>query len=596
METAAKFAVFFVFAGVIGGIYAAATLTARVATGTWEKNVFDLAGLYSAGTAEMGVLFWTILILCVLIGIGLAVVSYLVGVKTSGGRGSSDKQALPHRATYKDVKDTLSYDAALKSAREPLKNIMIDPSKPKEERKRLEKVVDEIPPQMLVTELGIAQGKKLYGQSEESKLIYAIPRSGKTAYLAAGWVIDAPGAVITTSTKADILDITAAPREQKGGLAWAFDLMGISGWHRKAMWNPVVGSEDIEVALRRGKAWGSAQPMKGVKGGDWFNSRAGNILGRMLFTAAISDKSMEDVKQWGNNLMDPEPVELLRQHQTVPGARDALSYLQGMQSGDNGEGNFAVQSALSELLEPLALPRVMEQLTCRAEDAFDIAAFLSSHDTLILLADPSENNGAGPITSMFASEVLDEAKRQAISRPGGRFWPPFRAVLDEAANLAAFPKMGSLVTDSGGRGIELSVFVQEASQLKDRWGDAQAKEIANAANVKYYFPGMGVTDETRELSDLMDTYDRKTRSTTSQANGGRSVQVGTQKEQVMTPKQINEIAKGTAILRYANLTPLQVKLTGYWQREDGKEIQRMRSETARNCGRPADLEAIDWSL
>lgn len=93
-----------------------------------------------------------------------------------------------------------------------------------------------------------------------------------------------------------------------------------------------------------------------------------------------------------------------------------------------------------------------------------------------------------------------------------------RFVLDEAPNLAAFPKMPSIVADSGGRGIEVFWFAQAESQLVDRWGENGAKTILASTNVRYYLPGLDL-ETVKPLSEQMGTFDRKRTSMTRQADG-----------------------------------------------------------------------------
>lgn len=527
----------------------------------------------------------------------IAAVVWLFRWVFTGNRNTSkkgDQQARSHRATYQDVRSTMGRDAAVAKAREPLKSIMISPKATKEEKKRQEATIDQIPDELLVTELGLANGKMLYGQSEDVSSTYAPARTGKSVRLVAPKVIDAPAACMTTSTRLDILDITAAARQKRGAVK-VFDLTEESGWPDLVRWNPVAGAEDIDVARRRGKAWAGAQPMKNVKGGDWFNSRAGNILGRLLFTAAVSNKTMYDVLRWANDLSDTEPLELLNAHQRHPGAAQAQSYLRALSKAGADEGNFAVQSALTELLEPLSSPTVMDQMTCSAREAFDMEAFVQSRDTLYLIADVSSTGGTGPLVSMFASEVLETAQRVAKTSPAGRFWPPFSAVLDEAANLAAFPTMDQLVSQAGGSGIKLDLIFQDPAQAIDRWGESAARGIAKSSKIKYFFGGLGINNETEELSKLIGTFEKQVSSRTRQSRGGSSVNSSTRQEAIMTAEQIHKLETGHAMLQYGNQTPIEVQLTPYWKRSDGRELQAQRLETAARCGRPVDVEAIDWS-
>src|SRR5207253_2809792 len=104
----------------------------------------------------------------------------------------------------------------------------------------------------IVVALCRLDGKMLYVQHEDSMWVYAPQRSGKTLYLAVSIVLDAPGPVLATSTKNDLLMYTAIAR-QRLGTAVVFDLQDISGWPHTISWSPVAGCEDPDEALARGK-------------------------------------------------------------------------------------------------------------------------------------------------------------------------------------------------------------------------------------------------------------------------------------------------------------------------------------------------------
>lgn len=561
--------------GLAGGARPTMSQTVGAVIDSWKNPA---AGFDPAAKVTGWAYFWFVFVLAMIVA-GVALVRWVF----SGSKTKTDQGAV-HQAKYVDVKGALSREAALSRARGGLENTMLDTDMDKVTTKKVRDFIKGLPDDYLISFLGTRERKSLYGQSEDSTLVVAPPRTGKTMFMAVAKVIDAPGACLATSTRADLLQLTAGPRSMKGRVH-AFDLDGISGWPDVVKWNPVLGCEDIEVAKRRGDAWAGAQPIgDDTKNGGFFNSKAGHVLSRLLFTAAIGGKTMREVVEWSNNLASEKPLKILEQNRTLPGAEAALSYLESLKTSRAGESVDSVQLTLSNLLEPLALPRVMDQLTCAPHEAFDIRAFLDSTDTVILMADEETGAGTSPIVSMFAGEVMAEARKLSQTKPGARFWPPFRMVLDEAPSLAAFPEMAKYMADSGGRGIELSVFAQTFSQLRSRWGKEDAETIQGAATIKYYFPGLGIIPEVKDLSELIGHYDKRSTSHTRQSRGGVSVSESSREQLIMTPKQINEIPDGTAIMRYRNRAPIHINLKPWWQRKDAAEIRRRKGETQRACG------------
>ncbi len=75
------------------------------------------------------------------------------------------------------------------------------------------------------------------------------PRVGKTQWLA-GRVIDAPGAVLVTSTRTDLLDQTAPLRAQRGPV-YVFNPVGLGGRPSTITFDPLTGCRDPITAAER---------------------------------------------------------------------------------------------------------------------------------------------------------------------------------------------------------------------------------------------------------------------------------------------------------------------------------------------------------
>ncbi|WP_248761268.1 type IV secretory system conjugative DNA transfer family protein [Pseudarthrobacter sp. SSS035] len=252
----------------------------------WTDSTALLAKIKAGQFAWPGAATWILIVLAVLALIGAGMLSALLGTKKHRDDG------LPR---YKDLEKRMGKKAALTKAKQSL-----------------ELPTDATEDEMIVA-LCKLDGQTLYVQHEDSMWVFAPQRSGKTLFLAVGIVLDAPGAVIATSTKNDLPMLTAVARQRKGEVS-VFDLQDISGWDNKVRWNVIDGCEDPDEALARGKAWAGAQPMGDVKNGDFFNSKAAAVLGRFLHAAALGGKSVDDIVKWTNNFSNTEPLDILRRH------------------------------------------------------------------------------------------------------------------------------------------------------------------------------------------------------------------------------------------------------------------------------------------
>ena len=126
--------------------------------------------------------------------------------------------------------------------------------------------------------------KPLFAGPQQALLVLGPPRSGKTTSVVVPNLLTAPGAVVTTSTKTDVLMWSARVRSLRGR-TWLFDPSGTVDrqWLTSLRWSPVVGCERWEVAVSRAHALASAaQPGRGLGGPDHWTERAEALLGPLL--------------------------------------------------------------------------------------------------------------------------------------------------------------------------------------------------------------------------------------------------------------------------------------------------------------------------
>ena len=67
--------------------------------------------------------------------------------------------------------------------------------------------------------LGRSCGREIWGSVEDSILVIGPPRSGKGLHLVINAILDAPGAVVTTSTRPDNIVATITARKERGPVA-----------------------------------------------------------------------------------------------------------------------------------------------------------------------------------------------------------------------------------------------------------------------------------------------------------------------------------------------------------------------------------------
>ncbi|WP_402378030.1 TraM recognition domain-containing protein [Isoptericola rhizosphaerae] len=466
----------------------------------------------------------------------------------------------------------------------------------------------------LLVPVGSLRGKHLYAQHEDSVLGHAPPRSGKSMFLVVPWILDAPGPVVATGTKNDVVFLTAAAREEKGTVH-VLDFDDITGWPETLQWNPVMGCADPDEAIHRGRAWASAEPIAGTGGNsEWFKARAGEVLAYLMHAAALKPGgNMGDVVRWAADFNDNEPVRILRDQGTstiqadpredtpaasaaeplpIPapvdfGTQTWADLLTARTQSAAGDTTGSLQMTLSGVLAPLTSPKVLRSV-CPSGRGFDVEEFLDGSNTLYLLSSDGAGNVA-PLITALADTVVRAAKTRSQKSPGGRLWPPLRLVLEEAANVAPLPNLPGLMSDSGGRGITTMVIVQSHAQMIERWGRSGADAIRAAATVHLYLPGIKESDVLKELSDRTDRYRARRYSHSSGGQYGGSTSTSSEWENVMTPEAIRKMDVGTGLLVYRALKAAHVNLpTPWWKREDRKTIAAGLKTIEERTGRRMD--------
>lgn len=443
----------------------------------------------------------------------------------------------------------------------------------------------------LLSPIGHYNGQAVRPRTEDTGCVIAPPRQGKTAYLAVGQVIDAPAAVVATSTKVDLLRLTAQLRAERGRV-WVFDPESVSGWPELARWDIVAGCQDVRTAMERSRAMVAARPLEGSKNAGFFTEAADTVLRCLLHAAALQGLSIRQVLRWARDFDDETPYDILRHHpDAAPGwVRDLTKFCRG----EARETVSSTDMSLSLVLAPLADPRVVD-LVCpppvAEEDGtgaavFDPAAFVGSTDTLYLLSEGGRT-GVAPLITALVAAVVRAARATSQRTATGRLDPPMTFVLDEVANIAPIPDLPQLMADGGGRGMSVWPVAQDMAQLETRFGAEGAKTIWGAAAVKILMGGSS-NDSFLESTSRLVGERRVDRSSRHYKEAGNvpAFNISTEKERVMTVAELRQIPEGRALLLYRDLPAAVIDLTPWWQRDDAKALRASQAWVLEREGIP----------
>ena len=314
---------------------------------------------------------------------------------------------------------------------------------------------------------------------EASMLVVGPPRSGKTTSIVIPCVLDAPAAVVSTSTKPDVMVATIHARWQLGN-CFVFDPSGSTSVPDGAVplrWSPVTGCEDFERATLMAHALASAsRPNAPLSEGAHWVERAEALLAPLLFAAALRGRDMATVCRWvlARDLREPEAALEDAGHPM------ASAVLAGVSATEDRErsGIFSTASGL------LAAYRSEAALAGATDPNFDPVAFARSTDTVYICAPAHAQDRLAPLVVA----LLEQIRAAVYARPGNA--APVVFALDEVAGIAPLPSLPALAAEGGGQGLITLACLQDLSQARSRWGDA-ADGFFSLFNAKIVFPGIG---------------------------------------------------------------------------------------------------------
>ena len=533
----------------------------------------DPAGMLDAPGLNIFV-YWTItgLLLASLTALGLWV---WMLVRRFSERQARDPHKIVGIATRRDVTEQASDRALLKRAA------------------NLRPSIQQPTPQDVGFYLGASQGKPVWASVEDSILILGAPRSGKGLHLAINLILDAPGAVVTTSTRPDNVAATINARKREGRPVAVFDPQRLAaGIPAGLRWSPVRGCDDPLTAMIRAAGLASATGLSAgdVEGGGFWEAKTRVALQALLHAAALDGRSSAELFRW---TLDPsaaaEAVAILDTHAgAASGWGDALG---GVIDADPRTRDSIWQGvALS--LSALADPRVLDAVSPGPDETFNPAVFLEERGTLYLLATGSGAGASASLVAALVEDIVEVARRKAAVSTGARLDPPLALVLDEIANISPLPSLPTLMAEGGGTGITTVPILQSLAQAREKWGDEAAGAIWDASIVKVILGGASNTRDLQDLSALLGERDEHTDAITMGAYGDRSSQRSIRRVPILPPERIRMIPFGTGITLLRAAPPIITELRAWTARTDAARLRADRASVeALLQGGGADGEA-----
>ena len=431
-------------------------------------------------------------------------------------------------------------------------------------------VSGRVRPQQLGYRLGTARGVELWFAIEDSVLLLGPPRSGKGVHCVIPWILDAPGAVVTTSTRPDNLAVTMNARA-KGGPVAIFDPQHLAGLPDSLRWSPVRGCERPQTAMVRARGLAAGSGWTGLSDSAFWAGQTETALRCLLHAAALDGRGAADLYRWASSTNAAEQaVRVLKNAvDAAPGWAETLGALVYIDPRSSDSIWLGVRQSLAGLADP----DVVASLTPRARDTFDPEAFLRDAGTLYVLGSSVGTASCASLIASLVEDITETARMMAAQAPHGRLDPPLLLALDEIANLTPLPSLPNLMAEGGGRGVTTLVVLQSLAQAREKWGEHAADAIWDASTVKLILGGMGLVRDLDDLSRLIGERDENTISISRGGGTRSSTSTSLRRVPTMPPDLLRTLPDGLGALLLRRTKPAVVDLSHWQERDDATQLR-----------------------
>lgn len=506
------------------------------------------------------VVYW--IVTAILLGaLGAAGTWVWVRLRRHSRKVETDPRRLAGTATAHEVTQTASSKALLRRA------ATLRPS------------LDEPTPSDVGYLLGRSRGRQVWASVEDSILLIGPPRSGKGLHVVINAILDAPGAVVTTSTRPDNLTTTLRARQRGGRPVAVFDPQHLAeGIPAGMRWSPIRGCHDPLTAMIRATGLASATGLSagGVESGGFWEGKTRTALQALLHAAALDHRPPSELFRW---TLDPtaaaEAVAILTNStQAATGWADSL----GAMIDSDPKTRDSIWQGVALALGALADPRVLDAVSPGPGEDFDPETFIQDRGTLYLLATGAGAGASAALVAAFVEDLIETARRIAARSSGARLDPPLLLALDEIGNLTPLPSLPTLMAEGGGSGITTLPVLQSLAQAREKWSDNAAGAIWDASIVKVILGGASNSRDLQDLSTLIGERDEYTDSVTLGDHGTRSNQRSVRRVPILPPDRIRTLPFGTGVTLLRAAPPIVTDLRPWPARPDGEQLKADRAE------------------
>jgi type IV secretory pathway TraG/TraD family ATPase VirD4 len=425
----------------------------------------------------------------------------------------------------------------------------------------------------------LGTGKPVYGSWEMTQTDIWGARRGKTTARVVPAILDAPGAVVATSNKRDVMDTTRAVRAEVGPV-WVFDPQAVAAERPSWWWNPLSYVTNVDKASRLAAVLAHAARPADARQDAFFDPKGEQLLAFLLLAAAACGAPVTTVFTWVADPTEIMPVDILR----AAGHELPAQAVQGVINSPDKQ-RAGVYGTAEKIVNFLVNPAITQWVTPGdgrgSRPEFSPPDFVAGNGTLYLLSREGQGT-AGPLVTALTVATIEAAEELATRSADGRLAVPLLCVLDEAANVCRWKDLPDLYSHYGSRGIVLMTMLQSWSQGVSVWGEEGMNKLWSSASIRVYGGGEVDPRFLGTLSQLIGDYEAETRTVSVQHGraGSRSTTTSTRVERILEVADLAALPLGRAVVFASGSRPILVQTEPWYagphaERVSGAITQRV---------------------
>ena len=420
--------------------------------------------------------------------------------------------------------------------------------------------------------LGWLGGRLLQSPAEDNVMLFGVQRSGKTSTVVVPTLLAWRGAAVATSTKEELVRLTAHLRACRGPVFTFAPLDRDHDWMaglgvEPATWNPLDAIDSTGAAAELADHF-TADGKRG-QSAHWYLAAASLISGLVV----CERERGGDMRSVLARLNRTAPAEYVGLSAVVedPTASELLLAFALTPEREAGSIASTARSSLS-----LWTDERIAEATRSSARSLDLDQLLSEGGTLFLVAPAEEAERCRPLFSALLMALLRRATTRARAL-GGVLHPRLLLALDEAANFARVPRLAGYASSGPGQGIQLLLCFHDLAQVEAGYGQEGARTIWNNCRARLLLPGQGDIKTlelfSRAIGDQTRIY------TARQSDRWRA---GSSEQRVGRPlASVDELRRQRrAVLLYANAPPAQLELRRWDQVPAWRRLVEFRPSAA----------------